>query len=271
MKKYALIVVMFCISMSLIAQRTINESFSMNKNQALHLTFNYADVSVQMVDGNTLSIEGAVVINNGENDDAFKIKQSKKNGKQLIETYIKDIDKLPQIVTIKKGGQVYYFKKEKNERDLMKKIKKEIGDGGFDMYSAGVQNEIKLIVKVPKEMKVSVESLYGDLVLQDLSGNTKVVSTYGDIEAQIASNAKLNDIRLHSIYGFVDLALAQNTKANLDLESGYGQIFTDLDISVDTEKSKEKAFASHIIGDVNGGGPRLQLKADYDNIYLRGK
>ncbi|MEL6843975.1 MAG: hypothetical protein AAFP02_12265, partial [Bacteroidota bacterium] len=67
----------------------------------------------------------------------------------------------------------------------------------------------------------------------------------------------------------VDLTVPRGFNAEVDLTTKYGDLLTDLDIDIDTERSKEKEFYQHVVGTVGSGGARVQCKTPYGNVYLR--
>lgn len=78
-----------------------------------------------------------------------------------------------------------------------------------------------------------------------------------------------------SINGEVDLTLPSAAKADFDLSSLQGDIFTDLDIAVD-KKGKEDGERflggmNNIKGKLNGGGVKVTVSSINGNLYLRKK
>lgn len=124
---------------------------------------------------------------------------------------------------------------------------------------------------VDKEIVIS--TTFGDVMLQDVSGPMSVQTVHGDIDVIVSQLSSTNANTLHSAHGHIDVALPASTKANLLLNTAWGEIFTDMDI--DIEKSSERSYdygSKQIVkGKLNGGGVSLTVSSSHDNIYLRKK
>lgn len=264
MKKEFILLFFLCAALSLQAQTEINRSIPLGAAQGLEMDFNYAAVSVSTWDRQEIQISGSVLINNGENDEAFQIETEKQGDKLLVRTRIKDMDKLPKFTTVKKDGKTYYFRGKLSHKE----IARELGEGPYNMISHGIAQEIELKIKAPAGVRLAIQSTYGGLELDNCQSPLQVENTYGHIIAKFDQNLPA-DVQLHATYSFVDVSLPARTAADVDLNSSYGSIYTDHDLQIDKEKSKDKAFSSHIVGSLNRGGQKLSLKANYSNIYLR--
>lgn len=263
---------MLALCLQLSAQRNINESIVAKGVQKLHFNVEYADVTIKTHKSEEVKVFGTVNINQNGNNEAFQMQSKVSNGRLSIETYIKDIDKIPGLIEIEtKDGQKLFFRSEKKYwEDQIKDISDQINEKDIKSFNNGVKVDIQLAITIPEGKELIIESNYGDVALNNMPASTKVHCTYGGIEAALNQKKQLQKVKLHSTYSYIDIKVAKSLKATLDLESDYGKILTDLDFSIDTLKSREKSFSSHIVGNLNGGGPTLRLVATYDNIYVRG-
>ena len=162
-------------------------------------------------------------------------------------------------------------------------VVKEVSSNCYDLG--------RFSIKVPKNMKIYVshkstygESIelsninneievscnYNDVFLNNVTGPMAVKSVYGDVEADF-STVKGSSISLHSVYGHVDVTIPKSTKANLTMKASYGEIYSDLDIKIDSNNNSSSYSSSKIIGSINGGGLEFSITASYEDIYLRGK
>jgi hypothetical protein len=74
------------------------------------------------------------------------------------------------------------------------------------------------------------------------------------------------------VYGHVDVTIPVSTKANLKLNTSYGEIFVAPDFKIEMEKQGELvSYGDKISGKINGGGMTIDLGANYSKIYLRKK
>ncbi len=233
------------------------------------MDFHHADVVIQTWNQSTIKVSGQVNINNNQYNDHFEIAKKQSGNKLYIETFVRDKDKLPKMTVVERDGIKYYFEGEMDWKKDLKKIEAKLGKGDNNMISNGVFVDAQLTITIPEGMVLNIDATYGDLVLKQVPAKTKVSCTYGSIEASFDRNQSFEDVNLHSTYDFVEVRLSNKMKAELDLESDFGKILTNLDFQIDKSRSTDKSFASHIVGTLNGGGPRLRLKADYSDIYLR--
>jgi len=80
-----------------------------------------------------------------------------------------------------------------------------------------------------------------------------IKTVHGSIEIIFEKVAQANFISLYSVYGFVDVSIPSSTKANLNMSTTYGEIFTDLDIETARKKeiatSQEKSNIKYVGND----------------------
>src|SRR5688572_12707594 len=121
-------------------QTELNKTYPVQNGQSIVMHFDYPElVQVSTWDRNEVSIQGSVSINGGENDDAFIIENSTEGGRLSIRSYIKDLKRLPERVTVYRDGQKIIFK----DKAEMKKFQQEQG-GGFNTMSFGPEIDIVL-------------------------------------------------------------------------------------------------------------------------------
>lgn len=271
-KNQVILLGMLFLCLQLTAQRNINEFIAAKGIQKLQFNFEYADVTIKTHKSEEVKVNGTVNINQNGNNEAFQLESKVSNGRLSLETYIKDIDKIPGLIeVVTKDGQKLFFRSEKKYwEDQLKEISDQIKEKDIKSFNNGVKVDVKLEITIPEGKELIIESNYGDVALNNMPASTKIHCTYGGIEATLNQKRQLQKVKLHSTYSYIDIKVAKSLKATLDLESDYGKILTDLDFNIDKQKSREKSFSSHIVGNLNGGGPTLRLVATYDNIYVRG-
>jgi len=116
---------------------------------------------------------------------------------------------------------------------------------GDDVQIKGVSGEIEISVN------------YNDVMLEDISGPVAAKTVYGDLESVFSSVSQSNPISLVSVYGHVDVSVPSSTKANLNVKTNYGALYSDLDIKIKTvdESGNMKSLSTkRVIGTLNGGG-----------------
>jgi len=115
--------------------------------------------------------------------------------------------------------------------------------------------------------EVEISANYNSVNIKNASGPLTINSVYGHIEADF--DQLQENVILHSVYDHVDIRLPASAKANVRLSTSYGKMYTDLDLETNTKEGMRNISSNRITGLLNGGGVDLQLKATYDNIYLR--
>ena len=225
------------------AQTSLNKSIPVSAGKPVKFTFDYPEmIRITTWDKNEISIQGTVSINNGENDDAFVLDVDNNGSALNIRGRIKNMEDLPQRITVVQGGVKTVFQNESEWR----KFKKESGKGNFQMMNKGVDMDITLEIKVPAGMKTSLLSVYGMVEVKDFTGPLSVEATYGGVDA----------------------AIAESTTGELVAETNYGHIYTDLNIKFDNDKFRDEDF--HLVVSAKpGSGPSYRFESPYGNVYLR--
>ncbi len=130
-------------------------------------------------------------------------------------------------------------------------------------------NQVRMIVRVPTGVQVTVETVYGAVTVNDLPGLREVDATYGGVTVTVPSGKPSGDLRLYSNYGAVDLTLPAGTGAKLELQTQFGELLTDLDIEIDEGASEHRDFFERVVGSVGSGGRKISCEAPYGKVYLR--
>ena len=268
-KAILILTLLFCVNI-IYAQTSVKKNITNVGSKTITMDFNRADVKIITWDKNEIDIKGSVSINQGDHDENFILDVKETSSSISIKTKIKDIDKLPKITVIQKDGEKHYFKDNAEGKKALKEFKRS-NSGSYNSWSNGVFTEISLEIYVPKSSKLSSESLYGDIMLENISAQVDIKNTYGHVDIVFADTPLNQPIKLHSTYDFVDVSLPASAKLDLNLNSGYGEILTDMSIKQVNPSKSRKNFGSKVNGSLNGGGTRLEVEATYNNIYLRKK
>jgi hypothetical protein len=112
------------------------------------------------------------------------------------------------------------------------------------MRSEGVDMDIVLEVKVPKNAEVKLESVHGIVEVKNYNGPLTVEATYGG----------------------VDVALQEKNTGELIAETDFGQIYSNLDFKFSGSEFKD--FHTEVYAKP-GNGPRYSFESKYGNVYLR--
>jgi hypothetical protein len=224
------------------AQTQLNKIIPVQSGQKINMHFDYPEiVRVSTWDRNEISVQGTISINNGENDDAFLFESSVNGNTIDINSIIKDLKHLPQRITIVRDGQKMMFK----DKAELKKYQEENGKG-YNTMSWGADIEIKLEIKVPKNVDTRVESVYGMVEIKDFIGPLVVEATYGGVDA----------------------AVTERAIGEIVAETNYGEIYTNLDAKFGGTEFKNRDFHTFVSAKP-GSGPRYSFESKYGNVYIR--
>lgn len=154
------------------------------------------------------------------------------------------------------------------------------------------RNSNKYVIKVPKSVKVYYEHKgnsgrtfrasnisseieasvnHNGVELTNVTGPMTINSVHGKIEAVFSTVSQSNPISILSVHGLVDVALPGNTKADLKMESHWGELLTDMNIEFDKSEEQLRSYSSKVKGKLNGGGVAIHLASTHNNVYLRTK
>ena len=114
------------------------------------------------------------------------------------------------------------------------------------MMSNGVDMDIVIEIKIPRNFETRVESVYGMVEVKDFVGPLTVDATYGGVDA----------------------ALLEKTTGELIAETNYGEIYTNLDIKFGGGQNRMEDFHTYVSAKP-GAGPRYDFESKYGNVYLR--
>ncbi len=269
MQKYYITIVLACIVYGVVfsQHKAIESRHSIKGVSQFSIECQWADVIIRNWDQSDIKVEGKVNINFGENDDSFIYEFEKKGEQMVFVSDIKNMDDLPRYLSYEIKGKKYHERLGEGSKNW-KDIKEELPEG-VDHISTGVDIVVELIFYLPPEISFETQLIYGDLNIENCSNEMDVNNTYGHVIADFSSGGLTNECKLISTYSFVDVALPPSADVSLSLQTNYGEVFSDLELSVDKSRSTDKVFENIIIGDLNNGGRGLMIKATYNNIYLR--
>ena len=121
--------------------------------------------------------------------------------------------------------------------------KKKVGYNDSCHCCCNYQSKIYWDIYIPEQSAFSVETIDGDIVIE---GNTKA-------------------IKAHSISGFIDLSFAASRKADLEMSTISGTIYTNLAM----DNASQRNGGNSIKARYNGGGEDVELETISGDIFLR--
>jgi hypothetical protein len=242
MKQAIILTMALSIAWATRAQTAVDKTVPLQKGQSVLFHFDYPElVRVTTWDKNEVSVHASVSINGGLNDDAFELLSNTTGSTVTFRNQIKDMKNLPHHITIVDGGNKITF----NTQADFNKYKQENGRSAFGMVSNGVDMEIVIDVKVPRNTETRVESVYGMVEIKTFDGPLVVEATYGGVDA----------------------SLQERSIGLVEAETNYGEIYTNFDTRF-TGGSGEKNFYLAVSAKP-GTGPHYAFESKYGNVYLR--
>lgn len=128
---------------------------------------------------------------------------------------------------------------------------------------------------------LEVKTIGGQIKFSDISGPAIFHSISGDIEGSFSTLSQKAPSSITCVSGLIDIALPDDTPAELSLMSVSGKIYSDFKIEKEaSEKNKDSrakiffestGMGHKTNGKINGGGTKLILQSISGNIYIRNK
>lgn len=210
------------------AQQIIEKSLPVGENQEAVLDLKFAeDIKVENWDKNEFYIKAEININNNTLNDAHTM----------------DVSNNGNIISVITGFNEELLKSSKM-MNCNEKSKHQSNFNGKEGYS--VCSSIKYTIYLPSETDLKIETISGNIFLEDRNG---------------AVEAK-------SISGFVDLSSSPSKKADFQLKSITGEVYTDLDIKF-ANRQDNPIVGYELKGKLNGGGEIINLESISGNVYVR--
>lgn len=194
MKTLFITIVVGMLSLQISAQRVVEETISLTKDQSIKLDFDFADnIIVKSWNKNEVYVKATVNINNNEDNENFKFITRKGSGYISIKSEIENLKHLScQTIIIEDGDTTY-------------------------ISGMGAQMDIDFEVLIPTNSELSLETINGDIELHGLTGSLDINTINGEIDMFVSDNLKV-DLSLRTINGtmYTDLDMEINqSKDNL--------------------------------------------------------
>jgi len=211
------------LSGSMYGQKVIEKTSPIKANQELSLNFKFADqITVTTWDKNEVYVKATISINDNKNNDNFKLELNKLSTGIEIESEIENMESL-------------------------RTRKKIVDDDGSTITYNSVNMDLYFEVKVPKNVRLEIETISGDIEIKGVLGKMDI----------------------NTISGFIDLSLPEKHNADLNLSTITGGMYSNLTFN----KSKNDGYHHYGRHDLtkrlNNGGTRIYLKTISGDIYLR--
>ncbi|TAE46824.1 MAG: hypothetical protein EAZ06_03365 [Cytophagales bacterium] len=179
-------------------------------------------------------------------------------------------------INIKEEDGIVYIKRTSKEWEggnskykifIPEKMNLSINQKGYNGKSIKISNV---------KSEIEVKSAYSPVTIENVTGPLILSVTYAGAKISFEKLSQEKPSSIIGAYSKVDVTLPSDTKANLKLESDYGNIYTDFELQKDNKKEEDEdvwcmGCKNNIESKINGGGVELYLKSPYGNVYLRKK
>lgn len=106
-------------------------------------------------------------------------------------------------------------------------------------------NEMSSEIKVSKvKGATEVSSRYSSVHLEEVQGPLTVNSFSGNVNVVFSELSQQNPTSIISMHGEIDVTIPEQSKANINIESKYGEAFTDLDMDIQKSERAKKMEAA---------------------------
>lgn len=133
------------------------------------------------------------------------------------------------------------FKEEGDRIEVKAKFMEDYFKG---QKNQNFKTEITWKVMVPENADLSIKTINGNIIIA----------------------GKVNSVKANSISGFIDLGIPANKKADLELKTITGTIYTDI---VEPKTGNKMMAEVQITDKMNGGGLPVKLETISGDIFLR--
>ncbi len=264
MQNIVTLIIGLLLTSGIMAQNEYKLAFQSRGNQRVEIYLQDADLTLEGYTGNEVKVmatgmkplperaKGLRPLRQGASDNTgmgLEVKRGENNRiiiTQTQRTHLKCTVKIPQ------NANLYLQENQSRPREVV--IQNCAGEIEIDGYGASLN-------------------------LKNVKGPIVAKSTRGNINIVFASFSQDGPSSVISTKGFIDLTLPANTKANLELETISGEVYTDFEINMEEAKSEENEHkhksgccncsSNQVVGTINGGGTNLFVKSVKDHIYLR--
>jgi len=116
--------------------------------------------------------------------------------------------------------------------------------------------------------KLKADTDFGDITISNAQSVTLTAETNsGTIE--FSGSLGVGPHFIKSDFGGISINLPDDAKLTVDLKTDFGNIKSDLPITIILNSSNSNSNGDHVTGDINGGGEELTVQANSGNINIK--
>jgi len=232
MKKTSLLICLLLTSFLAFNQKIVEKTIGIKGQKNVTFDFDFADeIKITGWDKNEISVKATVNINDNEDNASFKMEAEELSNSIH---FISDIEKINEI----SKNRVTIHESRDGKRSVS--------------YHDGWCTDININFEifVPKNMKIDVKTINGDVTLTNVT----------------------DELNIETISGLIDLAIQTGAKASIKTSTITGSVYSNHDIQLnnyDRDKKYRMVIGRSPDFDLNGGGRSIDLKTISGDIYIR--
>lgn len=219
------------------AEETVNLESVLKAGGSLHLSNSNGDVTIHAWDKDKVVLKA---IKKGRNQDALdKVKVSLTSRGDHVEINVK-------------RPKSFWF-----------------GRSATVTMEVWVPTKLKLVANATNG-DVKVENVQGDLQVSTTNGNVTLLGAAGKIQSSSTNGDLRTDlvagddkgVSMETTNGSITLRLANSAKGQLEASTTNGSVASELPMTV------SKSSKRHLVGALNGGGPKIELETTNGSIKI---
>ena len=245
------------------AQQVETKKINVLPNEVIDILVDHSEVKIRTWNKDYVEVKSSISIDNDKNNDKHTL--TILNNADGVEIKSKvDYSQLQRMVFSGKDGKeevqgpLQGFS-NKNNHGLNQKMR-----FGYD-----VKGEIE--INIPIDMEINLSATYGSISVEGEYRMIDASTTYGGIEAKLKDALGMTHLQLGATYSDVDLSIEENSSAKFELNTTYGEVHSNLNLSTEDGKqninNKKACSSGNYV--LNEGKADVELNATYGDIYIR--
>ena len=141
---------------------------------------------------------------------------------------------------------------------------------GLSVDYSNWNSEDLLVLNLSGE--INIQSKVGDVELRNITGPVVLNTLSSDIEASFSSISSKGPTSISSTSGDIDLTIPSSSKADFDLKSISGEIYTNIEFQLSDEDKnglKKMMGGTSVNASLNGGGVSFEVNAISGDVFIR--
>lgn len=239
MKTVLLCFFVMILSNTLFAQKIVEKTFKVTKDQPVLLMFDFPKIKVSSWNKDEIYIKATVNINESKQNELFTLLDKSVDGKLIVTDSI-DFKNLESQYYVESNG----VKKHFETKEDFENYKKEHKGDRISSYSSTNNIDVQIELILPVKDYITMKSKFGWVEIDNYAGPLVVQTEFGKL----------------------DVRLKESNVGKIKLTNHFGKIYSDFNLNP-TEKEERNFYTSLTASP--GKGPAYELSSKFGNIYLR--